>query len=275
MAFNSAQQPRVEVFHWNPRRPLLRGRLAKRTRFGPRIDNFGDLLGPVVVDALRARLGRTGPAVRDAQLLSVGSVLHFARDGAVVWGSGRNGKIEPERHTATRLDVRAVRGPRTRAFLRERGIEVPEVFGDPALLLPGLFPRLREIAPRHDVLVVPNLNDLGLDAAGHPRLDPRRPLWKCLETIAAARLVVGSSLHGVIVAEALGIPARLVLPAAESRLKYEDFYAGTGRDAFTPAQSVAEAVRMDGEPPLAWDPAPLEAAFPAELWQPADAGAEG
>lgn len=258
----------VELFYWNPLRPLGRRRgLRRRPALVP-VDNFGDLLGPVLVRALLAELGLgAAPAVRPAVLMSVGSVVHLARSGSVVWGSGVNGKIPPAQHDVSGLDVRAVRGPRTRAFLRERGIEVPEVYGDPALLLGELRPDLVGLPAERDVLVVPNLNDAALCDEGFTRLDPRSPLEHCLRTIATSRLVVGSSLHGVVVAEALGVPARLVTTEKEPIFKYADYYEGTGRPGFASAGSVHEAVAAGGEPRSGWSSRDLRAAFPVDLWQ--------
>lgn len=73
------------------------------------------------------------------KLLSIGSVMHFAKDNDSIWGTGINGKINESHLKFKNLDVRAVRGPRTREFLMGRGIMVPEIYGDPGLLLPMFF----------------------------------------------------------------------------------------------------------------------------------------
>lgn len=260
----------VEVFHWNPRRRLLEGRLA---RFTPRVrllNNFGDLLGPLIVGRILERAGidaRTAP--RATRLFTVGSVLHFAQSGDVVWGSGVNGKIAEGEHRFESLDVRAVRGPLTRAFLMARGIQVPEVFGDPALLIPQLFPRLVEAASEkiHEITVVPNLNDMGHFGNGPDVLNPRTPVNKCLLRIAKSRFVVGTSLHGIVVAEAFGIPARLIRSSTENPFKYADYYAGTGRSEYAAASSVADARARGGEAPLVWSASTLLSAFPFDLWE--------
>lgn len=259
----------IDVYHWNPVRPRYRGPIGRRLPYRRPVNNFGDLLGPLVVAGVREREGIVGSAPRrSAQLLSIGSIIHFALPGAVVWGSGVNGKVPPDAHDHLRdLDIRAVRGPGTREFLTARGFAVPEVYGDPALLLPIIRPDLVGLPKRHDVTIVPNLNDLRHHRARHV-LDPRRPLEECLATIAASRLVVGSSLHGIVVAEALGVPARLVQSSNESLFKYEDYFHGTGRAEVRAAASVQEAIRMDGETPPEWDPGPLLEAFPRDLWEP-------
>jgi pyruvyltransferase len=258
--------PTVEIYSWNPVRRAWSGPIGRRIPVNRPVNNFGDLLGPLVVRGMLRRHGiDEHRAVADAQLVSVGSVIHLARPGAVVWGSGINGKVLPDDGLVRALDFRAVRGPRTREHLLGRGVDVPEVFGDPALLLGEIRPDLLDVPRTRDVTVVPNLNDL----AHYPRsgvLDPRRPLEECLQIIASSRLVVGSSLHGIIVAEALGVPARLVRSTAEPEFKYADHYLGTGRPEWAAAGSVQEAIRMGGEAPVRWSGGPLIEAFPTDLW---------
>lgn len=262
----------VELFSWNPSWPIWAGRGKRLMPIRRPVNNFGDLLGPMIAERLRRLAGLPDEATRASRLLSVGSVLHFAQDGDVVWGSGINGKIPPDSHAFTSLDVRAVRGPLTRAFLLSRGISVPEVFGDPALLLPHVAPELVGAArlKRHCVTVVPNLEDLRRHASLrlHPNvLNPRSGLGRCLNRIVRSRLVVGSSLHAIVVAEAFGIPARVVTSEVENALKYTDYYAGTGRASYTPAPTISEAVRAGGEPLPLLSVRPLLDAFPVDLWK--------
>jgi pyruvyltransferase len=247
----------VDVAAWNPVRSSNRwGRHVLRAR---PVRNFGDLLGPVIVRELVAQLG-LGGAVERRRLLAVGSVLHFGRPGDVVWGAGRNAKAGAP---PDGLDVRAVRGPRT-------GADHPAavVGGDPALLLAGLRPDLLVHPTRRTgVAIVPNLNELASVTDRRGILSPRAPLARVLRTIARSTLVVGSSLHGVIVAEALGVPARAVRAVEEPAFKYEDYYLATGRDPDeVVAGSVEEALARGGAPAPRWDPEPLLTAFPADLW---------
>lgn len=260
----------VEIVHWNPLRPVFRGRVGKLVPVKRQVGNFGDMLGPMIVERMRERLGlAVAVGLPDRRLLSVGSILQYARNGDVVWGSGINGKVDPPWAAIDTLDIRAVRGPRTRARLLEHGFTVPEVYGDPALLLPELYPELSDWAlepKRYPVTVVPNLHDVAANAGRPNVVSPRAPVWRVLERIARSELVVGSSLHGIIVAESLGIPARLVAPARENLFKYRDYYESTGRDVVPLASTVDAAIAAGGAPGLRWDPAPLREAFPAELW---------
>jgi pyruvyltransferase len=263
--------PEIDVVHWNPRRSRLPRRLTAALPFpvGRRVDNFGDLLGPMVVRRLLESRGISpSAAVADRRLLAVGSILHFAQDGDVVWGAGVNGKKSKEDHRFRALDIRAVRGPLTREFLLDRGVETPPVFGDPALLLPRLMPELGDWAEekRYPLTLVPNLNDLGEFGEATELLDPRSPVPTCLRRLAQSELVVGSSLHAIVVAESLGIQARLIASGTEDRFKYDDYYLGTGRSPVESASSLEEAVALGGGPPLDFDCQRLLDAFPTDLW---------
>jgi pyruvyltransferase len=255
----------VEVVHWNPRRHIGTSRLAHALPRIKRLNNFGDLLGPVLV----RELAKTAPGrAQDRRLLAVGSTLHFAKDGDTVWGTGRNGKTSDDDYSFAHLDVRAVRGPLTRAWLLERGIEAPEVYGDPALLLPTIFPQFAASLSRRSrgVTIVPNLHDAPRWRAAEGFLDPTTRLWSCIRTIAESSHVVASSLHGLIVAETFGVPASLLLPGVEELFKYRDYFEGTGR-ALPHASTTLEEALDNAAPPLTdWSPQPLLNAFPRDLW---------
>jgi pyruvyltransferase len=264
--------PRVDVFSWNPRRSRLPNALTKRLpiEVGSRVNNFGDLLGPLVVSRILAMHQidpRTAPSNR--RLLSVGSVLHFARDHDVIWGTGVNGKRPDSDYVFHTLDVRAVRGPRTRDFLSSRGVDAPAIFGDPVLLLPIVMPELVSWsqAKQYPLTVVPNFNDFPTYEPASPLLDPQSPVEVCLKRIARSEFVVGSSLHAIVVAESLGIPARLISSSIEDSFKYEDYYRGTGRPEAEAASTVEEAICMGGENEPIFDATQLLGAFPLDLWR--------
>ncbi len=95
-------------------------------------------------------------------MLALGSILYFGREGDVVWGTGTNGKnTNRGDYRFSHLDVRAVRGPLTRQFLLTMfGIESPEIYGDPALLVPYLFPEfVRPEYPAHPYTIIPHYSE--------------------------------------------------------------------------------------------------------------------
>jgi pyruvyltransferase len=253
-----------EVVHWNPRKRLAPSGPLRKLRRVTRVNNFGDLLGPLIVQRMAERIGLPPNAAGPARLLAIGSILHLSRAGDTVWGSGVNGKIEQASYPS--LDVRAVRGPLTARVLRRSGLSVPNVYGDPALLLPLLWtPDELHIEPgTRGVVYVPNLHDMG--AFPSSSLDPRGDPLSKVRHIASAELVVASSLHGIIVAEAFGVPVAAVASPSEPALKYEDYFEGTGRRMPTFAKSWRDVSGSSQSVPLSWNSSPLVESFPADLW---------
>lgn len=239
------------------------------------IYNFGDYISLKLVERI---VGKPVEVVHPAhlyrrKLLAIGSILTYARDNDIVWGSGINGKcLDVKLYKFTTLDVRAVRGPLSRDFLQKNfNITVPEIYGDPALLFPYFFPELKKKAkPTHKYLIIPHYSELYLfpkEKYGETVVSPTLPWHEVIEQILDSEFVISSSLHGVIIAEAFGIPARcLKLTNKEPLFKYSDYYLGTGRPHFTVAHSVEEALNMGPEQPFKCDLKKLYDAFPFDFW---------
>ncbi|QLD12262.1 polysaccharide pyruvyl transferase family protein [Microbacterium oleivorans] len=213
------------------------------------------------------------------RLFSVGSVLHFARDGDLVWGSGVNGKINADRHRWGALDVRAVRGPLSRRWISDfNGQDVPEVYGDPALLLFELGYERPDRVIKREVTFIPNLNDSQRPLGSSATVSPRSAIARILTAIAQSENVVTSSLHALVFAELLRVPVALIKPPSESPFKYQDYARGTGRDElpmfddYRSAMAHASSSTYRDEDALAaWSSHELLRAFPADVFVPADA----
>lgn len=241
-------------------------------------ENFGDVLGPVVVGFVAQERGLPSPkAVRlgdDATphnnvICAVGSILHLAPPGAVVWGAGVNGKVTP-RPLSPRLDVRAVRGPLTAAWLEGHGVEAA-VCGDPALLMSRFFdPPPDARSP----VVVLNLHDRlnrhdrrALRSAGARVLSARSPWQEVVAGVASAEFVISSSLHGLVVADSYGIPNRwLDTRGPESHAKFFDHLLSVGKKDLRCASTVAEALEMGDHDRPTVPTDELMASFPSDLW---------
>ncbi len=237
--------------------------------------NFGDYLSLKLVERIVGKPVRTcrNPKTnRQKKLLAIGSILSFARDHDVIWGAGINGKLLKKQHYRFNdLDVRAVRGPLTRKFLQEQfQIESPEVYGDPALLLPYFFPEFRRKQhPKFAYVIIPHYSECKLfPKTQYPEaVFPTEPWDQIIEKILDSQFVIASSLHGIIVAEAFGIPARMLrVSEKEHLIKYTDYYSGTNRPYFEYATSIEEALRMGGEVPPQCDLQKIYETFPFDLW---------
>lgn len=234
----------------------------------PRPPNLGDALSPVIVSAALAERAPEAGKPKDARLLAIGSVLNHASNGTVLWGTGFNSKKDHSAYGFDDLDPRAVRGPRTRSFLAKFGVEAPEVYGDPGLLISRYFPRTVE-ADR-DYVVIPHYREAAAKFGRHPTLSTRGDnMRKFADGICRSRLVISSSLHGLIIAEAYGVPAVLLFSDNGEELeKYRDYYEGTGRSEFPMAVTVADALTLTPAPlpDVAAVQARLLDAFPVDLW---------
>lgn len=237
--------------------------------------NFGDYLSYRMVERIvQQPLPYYNKKTKNQmkKLLASGSIYYFANEGDVVWGSGINGKrMKKEDYVFSSLDIRSVRGPLTRDFLKDTfGIEAPAIYGDPALLFPYLFPEFkRQKEPKYDYIVITHYLDLveKIEAPNCCFLSSIDPLEKVLTAILDSKFVISSALHGVVLAEAYGIPARLLrLGESEPLFKFADYYAGTGRPDFSFALSIEDALLMGGEKPCCCDIEQIYNAFPFEYW---------
>lgn len=230
------------------------------------LPNFGDQISAPIVEWALQRPSRHVNAEHRGKLLAVGSILDVASDEDVVWGSG----VHPThyhvpstrrlarffRRRPSRPHILAVRGPITRDFLLSLNIECPAVFGDPALLLPRFFKP--DARPRRELGVVAHYRDHAkLVAAGLPVIDVGGAWQDVVSEIAACSRVISTSLHGIIIAEAYGVPAVwLRIHSGEGFVKFADYYLSTGR-APQPAYSIEEAQGATAPPIALLDTEPL------------------
>ena len=169
--------------------------------------NFGDALTPWLLPKYGIVPVLTTPG--RARLAGIGSILEQLPPdfSGAVFGSGLL-RGRPVRLPKARFV--AVRGPLTRHLL---GIDVPVALGDPGLLVGRHSRRSHE---RWTLGVVPHgihqgNRDVGALVARYPRevnlIDVARPPSLVLRDIARCGAVLSTSLHGLIVADAFGIPA--------------------------------------------------------------------
>jgi len=237
--------------------------------------NFGDYLSNIVVSIIAKRKGYVGFSDNSGKrLFAIGSILHYANDGDVVWGSGINGKINICEHKFTDLSVRMVRGHLTKKFLEGKGIFVPDVFGDPALLLPYFLEDVKIRAIPGKVIMIPNLNELkyvyGRVQSGIDIISPFMHWRLLLNEILSSELVLSSSLHGIILSEAFSVPVRFIIPSREETIhKYHDYYSGTQRELPDVSDLFHSDIMLDSGismPAPKYDIQKMLSAFPDDLF---------
>lgn len=207
-----------------------------------KVNNFGDDINFSFLPLITRKKHRKYNNELTTNYLMIGSIFidKYINEFTEVWGAGmlRYKLLENKPYK-----VHAVRGPKTREICLESEIECPEVYGDPALLIPyyynpyilkkyklGIIPHhshikqeiLNKFKDNKDILIIDftNYND-----------------WKdIIKEIAECEFIVSESLHGLIISEAFRIPNIWV--SVENRidqdLKYEDFFLSINKPYYEP-----------------------------------------
>ena len=200
--------------------------------------NWGDKLTPVLIHGL------TGLPVahvddilgwQDRQVFRIiGSGLSTIKPNQVVWGMGFiDGTTSAPNNPGP---IYAVRGPKSRRRLLEAGIGCPEVYGDPAILYPLIYWPKIEVS--HEFGVIQHCREV--DVIPPPKvssgksvinIDVRSDINKFVDQILSCRVIISSSLHGIICAHSYGIPAFWVkasdLPVGDD-FKFYDYFSSLG-----------------------------------------------
>lgn len=208
-----------------------------RAYWNPEAKNFGDTLTPVILRHLGHRVQNASR--NDAgKVLAVGSIMNALRARDVVWGTGVQ---FDQRYPGRGVKFLAVRGPLTRSSID--GGRVPQVYGDPALLLPEIYDP--EIPRRHKIGVMPHFTDAAKARQMYRKRYPDALFidvtsgWRAVvRRMKACEFIITTSLHGVIACDAYDIPCTWE-PSYSGRivsrnLKFQDHFLATGRGCLQP-----------------------------------------
>lgn len=180
----------------------------------------------------------------------MGSILPWAIDrDTIVWGSGTLSSQDPLWNTIDKpLSVRAVRGPLTRQLLLSKGIECPEIYGDPALLFPRYYtPNVEKrykygvilhVSTKTNETIYSKLNTI-LGGGNMLIINPKQfSQWHSfIDDICSCEAIVSSSLHGIIIADAYEIPnvwISLDENHPDDNFKFKDYYLSVNKDISKP-----------------------------------------
>lgn len=196
--------------------------------------NFGDAINPYIVEGLTGIPPKF--STKPERTLAIDSIIEFAKPGTTVRGSGnprKEEKLEPN------ADYRAVRGPPTRDLVLRNGGEMDEVHGDPAWFLPKIYHPTVNKTYKLGILLHVNHRDSVKNIDPDVKIiDLRRVGPEEIEEFI--RELLSTSLHGVIVAHAYGIPVRWCIASKARKgipgdgMKFEDYFQSVGRSAPEP-----------------------------------------
>jgi len=194
--------------------------------------NFGDQITPLLLRKYGFTPIHESPA--RARFFATGSILEHVPDGyaGVVLGSGLI-------HESTRValpfaTVLAVRGALTRERL---GCGEEVALGDPGLLSASIMEE-REVK-RFELGIVPHYIDARNPifawlakrfADDVAIIDVSRPPLAVFSAIDKCRHIISSSLHGLIVADSMGLPNAWCFSGGlkGGRFKFDDYYSSIG-----------------------------------------------
>ena len=216
-----------------------------------RSGNFGDALNPLIFErALGVPVCYAKK--RDAELCGIGSIL----DNLMVSPSVINRVMgaylspihvfssgftfpsqKPHARPIRKMIVHAVRGKQTRQQLVDLGIlaaDQPVALGDAGLFAPLLLER--EVPKKQHCGIIPHISErncaeveaLARKIHGSVVIDFERPPLEVLEQMASCEVIISSALHGLIVADALGIPniwMKVSNRILGGRYKFDDYYS--------------------------------------------------
>ncbi|MGB3764481.1 MAG: polysaccharide pyruvyl transferase family protein [Ornithinimicrobium sp.] len=234
------------VYWWKPYRTVRalvgestrhRGAWWQLTRRHLAFSNFGDQANQAVFTHLLERpvdWSRPG----SADFFGIGSVLDvYARTGAdgLILGSGLRSPDSDVARSIRTARVSWVRGHRTQELLSS---DRPAL-GDPGLLVSALV--TTRSPPSTVATVLPHFSEFGsrtslarmqrLQADGVDLVTPNQSVASIAAAIASCRVLLTSSLHGIVFADALGvpvIPVRLDEQLREPTFKFSDYSSVLG-----------------------------------------------
>lgn len=193
--------------------------------------------------------------------LCIGTLLdavNYSNAQTIVWGSGVSGQERSFVHPEKKMSIR---GPKTKEFCDRYGVHCPEVYGDPALLLPLVYQPRRGVQcsiaassvqevqkASYRLGIIPHVVDLH-----HPVIEEIREKYTdeiliidlahykkwtdVIDQICSCEHILSSSLHGLIVSDAYQVPScwiELTGKISGGHFKYYDYAASVNRSFDTP-----------------------------------------
>lgn len=199
--------------------------------------NFGDYLSVYIPEKLTGdRVVYSDSKSPEVHYIIAGSILGAAGPASIVWGAGFGNSTDK---IDTAKEIRAVRGPLSLQIVESQGFR-PAAIGDPALILPRIYNP--KITKRYKLGVIPHWIDyyVGMmrfrDMADVKVIDILKKPEEFINDVLECERCISSSLHGIILANAYGIPcAQTILGdrICGDGFKFKDYLALTKLDPYT------------------------------------------
>ena len=210
-------------------------------------NNWGDSINSLLINKISGKEVIHVNNIINLGLVSVYSVVGSTLDNSSkrnleIWGSGF--KKETSRMKRLPKKVHAVRGPLTRKRLIELGVKCPAVYGDPALLCPEYLPPNSNIK-KYNLGIIPHyidkeniwLQDIKLKYDDIIIIDIQSGIQTVIDLVNECNQIASSSLHGLILADALSVPSRWLRFSDKivgGCFKFMDYFLSVDRKELNP-----------------------------------------
>lgn len=209
-------------------------------------ENYGDVLGKYLVEKISNKKALFSQPKKFNILdfwqpiyVTAGSILAHVNKKCIVWGSGiinRNQIVKPAKFLA-------VRGPETRSVLISQGYNVPEIYGDPALLLSDYYNPV--IDKKYKLGIIPHYVDYEFVKTRFSHLKDvviidlmTNNIEETTNEILQCENIVSSSLHGIIVSHTYQIPALWIKFSDKlfgDNIKFKDYFKSVLIEPYVPS----------------------------------------
>lgn len=203
-------------------------------------NNWGDSVNPYLFEKITGKKVVSSNVMYNflnrEEILGIGSIIVGDLSNYVIWGSGI--MWEDIKLLNKPKEVLALRGLKTLKKIQEVGGNC-DVFGDPVLLFPEIFSS-QNIEKKYKYGIVPHFKDknkIGVQKIANLNdpeikiIDIQNGIEEFVIDILNCENILSSSLHGLILAEAYGIPTCRLIFSEEMKggdFKFFDYYSGVG-----------------------------------------------
>ena len=207
--------------------------------------NFGDEISKFIIGNLinneKYNLVTNMPCndSKYINIIGIGSYIQCAPNNCTIFGSGirTNPPIEPQKHNYSNLNVKAVRGPLSKEFLSKKNIYVPDIYGDPALLLPLFYKPMFLSNLQNKIGIIPHISNYNLysnqNIPDKFKLICPYDKWETvINEIYSCKYIISSALHGLICSDAYNKPNIWLneFKLNEGEFKFKDYFLSQNRD---------------------------------------------
>lgn len=203
--------------------------------------NFGDELSPTICKMLSGQEVEYAENFESCDILAIGSILEHIKNPlfkGYIWGSGfisRDSAVEPLSNAV----FKAVRG---RLTAEKLSLGNNAILGDPGLLAHMLSTSTRQTT---ELGFIPHFVDnrnkkitwIASNSDNMKLIDIQAGIESVIKEVSDCRYIVASCLHGLILADSLGIPnawMQLSDKVIGKGFKFMDYYSAYGIHNPTP-----------------------------------------